>query len=142
MFYSSEESFIDKFIACLKKAKVSEIPFDNNAFFNGVEKMSQYFESKRGEFSEVVSDEISLLFVKNPFEKNYSRFRNAISEQNGWYMSFENPEYTKGIIRISDADADIILNEDDLNIPVNILNGFADEFCKGADITIVHSESI
>ena len=133
MFYNSEESFIDKFIACLKKLSVTEIPFDNNAFYNGIEQMRQYFQNNRENMGET-SDEISLLFIKNPFERNFARFRDAISEQNGWYMSFENPEYTIGIIKINNTDADNILNEQDLNIPLNYLYDFAKAFCLGANI--------
>lgn len=133
MFYNSEESFIDKFIACLKKLSVTEIPFDNSAFYNGIEQMRQYFQNNRQNMGEV-SDEISLLFIKNPFEKNFARFRDAISEQNGWYMSFENPEYTIGIIKINNTDADNILNENDLKIPLNYLYDFANAFCQGANI--------
>ena len=133
MFYNSEESFIDKFIACLKKLSVTEIPFDNSAFYNGIEQMRQYFQNNRQNIGEV-SDEISLLFIKNPFERNFARFRDAISEQNGWYMSFENPEYTIGIIKINNTDADNILNEQDLNIPLNYLYDFAKAFCLGANI--------
>ena len=133
MFYNSEESFIDKFIACLKKLSVTEIPFDNSAFYNGIEQMRQYFQNNRQNIGEV-SDEISLLFIKNPFERNFARFRDAISEQNGWYMSFENPEYTIGIIKINNTDADNILNENDLKIPLNYLYDFAKAFCQGANV--------
>ena len=133
MFYNSEESFIDKFIACLKKLSVTEIPFDNSAFYNGIEQMRQYFQNNRQNIGEV-SDEISLLFIKNPFERNFARFRDAISEQNGWYMSFENPEYTIGIIKINNTDAYNILNENDLKIPLNYLYDFAKAFCQGANI--------
>ena len=133
MFYNSEESFIDKFIACLKKLSVTEIPFDNSAFYNGIEQMRQYFQNNRQNIGEV-SDEISLLFIKNPFERNFARFRDAISEQNGWYMSFENPEYTIGIIKINNTDADNILNENDLKIPLNYLYDFAKAFGQGANI--------
>ena len=135
MFYNSEESFIDKFIACLKKLSVTEIPFDNSAFYNGIEQMRQYFQNNRQNIGEV-SDEISLLFIKNPFERNFARFRDAISEQNGWYMSFENPEYTIGIIKINNTDADNILNENDLKIPLNYLYDFAKAFCQGANIQV------
>ena len=119
--------------ACLKKLSVTEIPFDNSAFYNGIEQMRQYFQNNRQNIGEV-SDEISLLFIKNPFERNFARFRDAISEQNGWYMSFENPEYTIGIIKINNTDADNILNENDLKIPLNYLYDFAKAFCQGANI--------
>lgn len=133
MFYNAEEFFIDKFIACLRKLSVTEIPFDNTDFYKGIEQMRQYFQNNRENIGKV-SDEISLLFIKNPFEKNFSRFRDAISEQNGWYMSFENPEYTIGIIKIDNTDADDILKEHDLNISEKCLYDFAKAFCAGANI--------
>ena len=70
MFYNSEESFVDKFIACLKKLNVIEIPFDTPAFYNGIEQMKLYFQNIREDLGEA-SNEISLLFIKNPFEKNF-----------------------------------------------------------------------
>lgn len=136
MYYNSEESFIDKFIACLKKLSVVQIPFDTPAFYNGIEQMKLCFQNNRKDLGEV-SNEISLLFIKNPFEKNFARFRDAISEQNGWYMSFENPEYTIGIIKIDDTDADNILDEHDLNIPQHYLFDFAKAFCIGANVPMI-----
>lgn len=133
MLYNVEESFIDKFIACLKKLCVTEIPFDNHAFYSGIEQMRQYFQNNRESIGET-SNEISLLFIKNPFERNFARFRDAISEQNGWYMSFENPEYVVGIIKINNTDADNILNEHDIDIPLSCLYDFAKAFCIGANI--------
>lgn len=112
---------------------VIEIPFDNNEFYNGVDQMKQCFYNNREKIGDV-SNEISLLFIKSPFEKNFARFRDAISEQNGWYMSFENPEYTRGIIKITNADADNILAEKDLGISLEYLYEFAKAFCRGANI--------
>lgn len=133
MLYNSEEAFIDKFLACLKKLDITSIPFDNAPFYNGVEQMRQCFQVNRDNIG-TISNELSMLFIKNPLEGNYARFRDAISEQNGWYISFENPEYVNGSIKISNADADNILNERDLNIPLNYLFDFAKAFCDGASI--------
>ncbi len=60
MFYNSEESFVDKFIACLKKLSVVQIPFDTPAFYNGIEQMKLCFQDNREDLGEV-SNEISLL---------------------------------------------------------------------------------
>lgn len=98
--------------------------------------MKLCFQNNREKLGEV-SNEISLLFIKNPFEKNFARFRDTISEQNGWYMSFENPEYTIGIIKIDDIDADNILDEHDLNIPLHYLFDFAKAFCIGANVPMI-----
>jgi hypothetical protein len=133
MLYNSEEAFIDKFIACLKLKQIPDIPFDNKMFYAGVENMRQYFQTNRDELGDDAS-EISLLFIKNPMEGIYSRFRDAISEQNGWFISFENPAYEKGILKISEKDARKILEDDDLTMPIDKLQGFADVFCEGAEL--------
>lgn len=133
MLYKYEEAFIDKFLACLKKLNVNAIPFDNDYFYSGIEEMQNYFQSHRANFGKA-SNEISMLFIKNPTERNYSRFRDAISEQNGWYMAFENPGYFKGYIKISDTDADNILLGHDVDIPNEYLFEFARAFCNGANI--------
>lgn len=133
MFYISEENFIDKFIASLKMLSVSSIPFDNPEFYNGIEGMKNYFQDNRQLFGEF-SDEISMLFIKNPFEGVFSRFRDAISEQNGWYISFENPEYINGIIKITTSDAQQIINNNNLAIPHDCLRNITVAFCEGANI--------
>ena len=133
MFYISEENFIDKFIATLKMLNVSSIPFDNCEFYSGVECMKHYFQDNRQSFG-CCSDEISMLFIKNPFEGVFSRFRDAISEQNGWYISFENPEYINGIIKITTDDAKRIISNDNLAIPQNCLYNITVAFCEGANI--------
>lgn len=133
MFYVSEEKFIDKFIASLKILDVSSIPFDNSEFYNGIESMQHYFQDHRQLFGDF-SDEISMLFIRNPFEGVFSRFRDAISEQNGWYISFENPEYINGIIKITKDDAEQIISDDNLPIPLECLQSITAAFCEGANI--------
>ena len=133
MLYNSEEAFIDKFIACLRLKNVTTIPFDNELFYAGIEKMRQYFHTNKEKFGEDAS-EISMLFIKNPLEGCFTRFRDAISEQNGWYISFENPEYTKGLLKISEKDAYRILQEEDISISNDKLENFASAFCEGASI--------
>lgn len=133
MFYISEENFIDKFIATLKILNVSSIPFDNPDFYSGIEYMKHYFQDNRQSFGDF-SNEISMLFIKNPFEGVFSRFRDAISEQNGWYISFENPEYINGIIKITTDDAKQIISNNNLAIPNDCLRNITVAFCEGANI--------
>lgn len=135
MFYNSEEVFVDKFLACIKKLGVDSIPFDNSLFYDGIEQMSQFFQIHRSDIGEI-SNEISLLFIKSPCEGNFSRFRNAISNQNGWYISFENPDYLNGILKITEDDAENILEETGLDISNEYLYEFAKAFCNGANIPI------
>lgn len=135
MFYISEESFIDRFIATLKVLDVESIPFDNPSFYNGVEAMKIYFQENMANFGNYCN-EISMLFIKSPFEGVFSRFRDAISEQNGWYISFENPEYINGIIKITSKDARNIIESNDLEISQNHLRSITEAFCAGAGIEI------
>lgn len=133
MFYISEETFVDKFIAMLKMLNVSSIPFDNLDFYNGIESMKDYFQDNQHVFGDA-SNEISLLFIKNPYEGVFSRFRDAISGQNGWYISFENPEYINGIIKITKDDAIRIIDSDNLAISQDCLHDMTVAFCEGANI--------
>ncbi len=135
MFYISEENFIDRFIATLKVLNVPSIPFDNSEFYSGIEAMKTYFLENIDCFGDF-SNEIAMLFIKNPFEGVFSRFRDVISEQNGWYISFENPEYVNGIIKITLDDAHNIIESNDLEISQEHLNSIANAFCIGAGILI------
>lgn len=132
MFYNSEEKFIDGFLACLRKMGVSYFPFDTPDFFNGVECMQQYFNNHRDDFSDQ-ANEISMLFIKDTFQGVYKRFRNIISAQNGIYVSFVNPDYIIGKLKISEQDANQIL-EEEVVLPEQYLTDFAKRFCDGANI--------
>lgn len=133
MLYNSEITFIGKFIATLKIGGVAEIPFDTPSFYNGVDFMSKFFHTNRDVLGEV-SDEIAMLFIKNPFEGIYKRFRDAISAQNGEYMSFVNPEYEVGIVKITLPDARYILGKRTSTISNEFMISCTSEFCKGADL--------
>lgn len=135
MFFNSEIDFINEFIASLKKRGVSEIPFDNHDFYSGIERMGQYFQINRTDLGDV-SNEISMLFIKNPFEDVYKRFRDVISSENGYYMSFVNPDYVKGVLDLTNEDADYILEKNRSGIPVDFINDCAFEFCEGAHIAV------
>jgi hypothetical protein len=134
--YNSEELFIDKFIACLKKLEVDKIPYDNNDFYNGIEKMQQYFYSNKDSLGRY-KDELAMLFIKQPFEGVYSEFRKAFTKQNGWFIAFENPEYIKASIKLDENGATYILNNNDLDIDKEHLFKFAEAFCKGASIPLL-----
>ena len=101
---NSEVAFADEFIACLKLKGVNQIPFDNIKFYTGVERMAQYFRKNEMELGDI-ADELSMLFIKNPFECVYARFRNVISSRNGHSLSFLNPDYEKSLAALSDQDA-------------------------------------
>lgn len=77
MLYNSEVTFLGKFIASLKLYNISNIPFDNTDFYAGIESMNVYFQANKSVLGEL-SDEISMLFIKNPFEQiDNKRFRDV-----------------------------------------------------------------
>lgn len=135
MFFNAEINFINEFIAHLKKLGVSEIPFDNSEFYSGIENMGHYFQENRTILGDI-SNEISMLFIKNQFENVYKRFRDAISSENGSYMSFVNPEYVIGVLDLTDEDADYILEKNRSGIPFDFLYNCASRFCAGAHINV------
>ncbi len=134
MFYTSEEKFIDGFLASLRKIGVLDFPFDTPEFFSGIENMQNYFNQNKDNFSDQ-ADELSMLFIKDTFQGVYKRFRNIISAQNGIYVSFVNPDYVIGTLKISEQDANRILKEE-ITLPEHYLSGFAKKFCEGANISI------
>ena len=135
MLFNSEICFIDEFIANLKLKGIKEIPFDNPEFYNGVGKMSKYFQANRNLLGEV-SNEISLLFIKNPFEDIYKRFRDAISLENGGYLSFVNPDYITGVLELSIDDASYIILKNRSGVPADFIKNCAESFCSGANIEV------
>ena len=131
--YNSEELFVDKFIACLKKMGVARIPFDNEDFYNGVQSMRQYFNDHRANMGEY-QNELAMLFIKKPMEDIYPEFKNVLSKQNGWYISFENPGYVVATIKLNSNGAAYILDQNDLDIPWEYLFGIVQSFLAGAGL--------
>ena len=131
MLYSSEVSFVNEFIAYLRIMGVERIPFDNNDFFAGVDRMASYFKDNRGRLGNK-SDELSMLFLKNPLENVYQRFRDALSDENGSFLSFVNPEYAVSILELSKEDANFIIRKNRSGIPGAFVEQCAIEFREGA----------
>lgn len=133
MLFNSEVAFISEVIANLKKHGVTRIPFDNKDFYNGVDRMASYFQKYSSSLGDV-SSEISMLFIRNPFEHVYNRFRTAISLENGRYLSFVNPDYIEGVLSLSNEDATYILKKNRSGISNEFVEQCASEFCSGANV--------
>ena len=133
--YSSEKAFIMKFLAGLKKLGVTEIPYDNEEFNKGAENMQQYFQLYRNDLGRH-SNEIAMLFLKNPMGGIFSEFREGIARQNGSLMSFDNPSYVCATIKLDDTGANYILEEKDLDITKEQIIEFSKAFCAGAGIIL------
>ena len=133
MLYNSEVCFVNELIANLKKRGIKQIPFYNDAFYEGVDSMSLFFNEKREQLGSV-ANEISMLFIKNPFENTYKRFCDAISLDNGGYMAFINPDYVIGVLDITDDDADYTIRKNRSKIPPEFIRACAEKFCVGAKL--------
>ena len=131
MLYHEEELFIEKFIAGLKRKGCDVFPYDVEAFYNGIEKMRVYFDNNRDSFGDL-ADDISLLFIKNPYQGIYSRFRDAISVRNGSIVSFENPTYDRCIVRLSEEDAEYLFRVNSLEIDARLIEDMIDQFLTAA----------
>lgn len=140
MLYNREISFIDEFIANLKVRGIEKIPFDDADFFAGVENMAVFFNKNRQVLGEK-SDELSLLFIKNPLECVYKRFRDALSAGNGAFLSFVNPDYVISILEISEDDAEFIIKKNRSELPKGFVGKCAEEFCKGANCLTVSNSN-
>lgn len=133
MLYISEQIFVDKFIAFMRLADIESFPFDTKEFYDGIERMNQFFINNRSQFGDD-ADEISRLFIKDSNEGVYSRFRNAIDFQNGKLVKFENPEYVKGLVKVSRKDAEKTINKEHISVSNEYMNEITDAFCKGAGL--------
>lgn len=132
--YNNEILFVDKFLSILKKMGVSQIPFRNEDYRNGVYEMKNCFSELQPLLNQDVHD-IKLLFV----DGGESDLANGIMDCNdGSMISFElkNPYYEKASIKIDEEDADYILNDQTLDVPNDIIEEMARAFCRGAGIPV------
>lgn len=112
---------------------VLQIPFDNDFFYNGIQKMQEYYLINRYTLG-IYEDELSMLFIKRPFDGLFSEFKRVISTHNGWYLNLINPDYVIATIKITEKDAEYTLRQEELSIDRNYLFGFARAFCEGAGV--------
>jgi len=122
-----------KFIACLQKMGVGDIPYDNVRFNNGAENMQGYFRENRSQLG-LHSNELAMLFMKNPLNGKFSELKEGIERQNGGLMAFDNPHYVHAKIKLDESGADYILNQENIDIPKKLLFQFSKAFCEGAEI--------
>jgi len=136
--YSSEKMFIMKFIACLKKIGVEDFPYDDDDRFDkGAECMLGYFQDNRERLGKY-TNELAMLFLKNPLNGKFFEFREGIEHQNGGLLAFDNPHYKKATIKLDKPGVKYILDQNNLDISSEHLFEFSKAFCKGA--TVYHPE--
>lgn len=138
MYYSNEFAFANEFISCLVLLGVKNIPFANQDFYDGVEKMAEYFTKNESKFGEA-ADKLSMLFNINPYECVYSRFRGLISERNGHGLSFVNPEYVISNTTWSQKGAEVHLNAHKSGLQREDIENMTKAFCEGAKIACQYS---
>jgi hypothetical protein len=137
--YSIEKVFIMKFIACLKVLGVSNIPYDNAEFNKGAEEMQSCFQKNRANLGKY-SNELAMLFLRNPQGGVFSELRRGIQRQNGGLMTFDNPHYVHAEIKLKKEGADYILNQNNIDIARKYLFQLSKAFCDGAGIPVNDSK--
>jgi hypothetical protein len=140
VMYTSEKVFIMKFIACLKTMGINEIPYDTEEFNNGAEAMRVCFQRNRANLGKY-SNELAMLFLKNPQGGVFSELRRGIQRQNGGLVSFDNPYYVRAEIKLEQEGADYILKQKNIDIANEHLYEFSKAFCDGAGIRIPVNDS-
>lgn len=135
--YRNEILFVEKFVASLKVLNVSDIPFGDGEFQNGVEKMHEYFNNHMYDLGEL-ADELSLLFLKRPIEGIYDEITDAMLSLNGRLVSFalSNPYYERASIKLGEKEANTLLEDPCLDIKEQHVLNFAKAFCEGANISL------
>ena len=129
MLYRYEEDFIEKFLAKLKVRNIHKFPYDVPEFYAGIERMKHVFDANFENFGDAAED-LSLLFIKNPYQGVYSRFRDGISKFNGELVSFVNPQYVSCIVNMSQVEADYLVGYNATNIPDGLMDELVDAFCE------------
>jgi hypothetical protein len=122
-----------KFIACLKILGVNDIPYDNEEFYKGAEEMQVCFQKNRANLGKY-SDELAMLFLKNPLGGVFSEFRRGIQSQNGGLLTFDNPHYVHAEIKLKEEDAGDILSQNNIGITKEYLFQLSKAFCVGAKV--------
>ncbi|MCM1540809.1 MAG: hypothetical protein NC121_06050 [Blautia sp.] len=132
--YNNEILFIDKFLSMLKKLGVSQIPFRNDEYRNGVYEMKKHFLEMQSLLDKSLYD-IELLFI----DGGEGDLAKGIMDCNdGNMISFElkNPYYEKASIKIESADADYILSDKSLKLSNDAIRELTLAFCKGAGVSV------
>lgn len=132
--YNNEILFIDKFLSMLKKLGVSQIPFRNDEYRNGVCEMKNHFIEMQPLLDKCLQD-IELLFI----DGGEGDLAKGIMDCNdGNMISFElkNPYYEKASIKIESADADYILSDKTLKMSNDSIKELVLAFCKGAGVPV------
>lgn len=125
--------FVKQFLAVLFHDQVTTIPINNDAFKQGVQNMSEYFENHVERFGPYVK-KLDILFLKYSTKGNYEQFSKLIESFNGRVVSLENPYYVKANIKLESDYADELLRNNELGIDTSCFYELANCFRKGANI--------
>lgn len=132
--YNNEIIFINKFLSALRILGVTQIPFRNEAYRNGVYEMKRYFTEIQSQIDRKYYD-IKMLFINN----GESDFAEGIMNSNdGDMISFElkNPLYEWASVKINEEDAIYILQDKEFELSNDIIMGLTKAFCAGAGVKI------
>jgi hypothetical protein len=112
MLTAKELHFTECFLAGLKRRQITEFPIGNSAFESGVEKMAHGLITSSN-LDQAFEYDLDTLFSRVPLSGNYARFIEALGHLNGRSLSLENPRLIKATIKMSNREADSLIEQSD-----------------------------
>ena len=135
MLTRAELDFAEIFVAALSYNHVSDIPFGENRFQEGMARVSNFIDENAEQFKE--GEKIKLLFIRKPITGTYERMLEALQYLNGSSISFalRNPSYETTIIKVPFLKAEKLLEDSNSDYPKELMLNVAEIFCNAAGVT-------
>lgn len=122
--------FIDNLISEIRLLDVTEFPFDNTSFYDGVAKLHDFFLENISLMGEYGS-QIEPIFEKNVFVNYYPEIRKTISKLDGTLLEIMDD---KARIAIDRSAAIKIMEFSDIGFSQEISKKLAEAFLEGMNL--------
>lgn len=122
--------FIDNLISEIRLLDVTEFPFDNTSFYDGVAKLHEFFLENISLMGEYGS-QIEPIFEKNVFVNYYPEIRKTISKLDGTLLEIMDD---KARIAIDRSAAIKIMEFSDIGFSQEISKKLAEAFLEGMNL--------
>lgn len=134
MITRQEKLFVEGLVSALKLLGVENIPFSNNIFQNGIDRLKEFVLKNKKDYPTL--EDIEIIFVQRPPSGDYDRIRRAFESLNGTRLGFalENPKWESAIIKTDRKLAEFIIENPKYDLPKPFMIEAAKEFCSGMEI--------
>ena len=132
MVCQAEKDFIEMLLATLYSIEIKEIPFDNEAFTDGFNQASEYFNEAT--IDEGMRRKLAPLFIRQTTYGEYLRVQSIIRDMNGRVISLINPLFIRATINMDKDYIEYLQDHEDLGLGNEFFLGISYAFCEGAKI--------